>query len=407
MKYDFESIIERHGQDALAVDRPAQHRAAGEGYFSVPVKEGFDIIPMWVADMNYAVAPSIPRAIKKRMEHPVYGYFEPRQEYYDAIIKWQSERNHVEGLTAECIGYENGVLGGVVSAAGILCSAGDKILVNSPTYVGFMHSLCNVGYELVHSPMVLDENNVWRMDYEDMEKKIVEQQTHTAILCNPHNPTGRAWERWEIEKAMELYKKHDVYVISDEIWSDLYLADHHHIPTQTISEDAKMRTIAFYSPSKTFNLAGLIGSYHIVYNKRLRDRLRKEGSLSHYNSMNVLSMYALMGAYEPEGVEWLEELLEVLTKNADYACDFIEKNWKGVNVSRPQATYMLFIDCEEWCKEHGKTMDELENAGLEIGVLWQDGREFHGEYSIRLNLALPFARVQEAFERLDKYVFNA
>lgn len=407
MKYDFESIIERHGQDALAVDRPAQHREAGEGYFSVPVKEGFDIIPMWVADMNYAVAPSIPREIKKRMEHPVYGYFEPRQEYYDAIIKWQTERNHVEGLTAECIGYENGVLGGVVSAAGILCSAGDKILVNSPTYVGFMHSLCNVGYELVHSPMVLDENNVWRMDYEDMEKKIVEQQIHTAILCNPHNPTGRAWERWEIEKAMELYKKHDVYVISDEIWSDLYLADHHHIPTQTISEDAKMRTIAFYSPSKTFNLAGLIGSYHIVYNKRLRDRLRKEGSLSHYNSMNVLSMYALMGAYESEGVEWLEELLEVLTKNADYACDFIEKNWKGVNVSRPQATYMLFIDCEEWCKEHGKTMDELENAGLEIGVLWQDGREFHGEYSIRLNLALPFARVQEAFERLDKYVFNA
>ena len=407
MKYDFESIIERHGQDALAVDRPAQHRELGEGYFSIPVKEGFDIIPMWVADMNYAVAPSIPRAIKKRMEHPVYGYFEPRKEYYDAIIKLQSERNHVEGLTAECIGYENGVLGGVVSAAGILCSAGDKILVNSPTYVGFMHSLCNVGYELVHSPMVLDENNVWRMDYEDMEKKIVEQQIHTAILCNPHNPTGRAWERWEIEKAMELYKKHDVYVISDEIWSDLYLADHHHIPTQTISEDAKMRTIAFYSPSKTFNLAGLIGSYHIVYNKRLRDRLRKEGSLSHYNSMNVLSMYALMGAYEPEGVEWLEELLEVLTKNADYACDFIEKNWKGVNVSRPQATYMLFIDCEEWCKEHGKTMDELENAGLEIGVLWQDGREFHGEYSIRLNLALPFARVQEAFERLDKYVFNA
>ena len=407
MKYDFESIIERHGQDALAVDRPAQHRAAGEGYFSVPVKDGFDIIPMWVADMNYAVAPSIPRAIKKRMEHPVYGYFEPRKEYYDAIIKWQTERNHVEGLTAECIGYENGVLGGVVSAAGILCSAGDKILVNSPTYVGFMHSLCNVGYELVHSPMVLDENNVWRMDYEDMEKKIVEQQIHTAILCNPHNPTGRAWERWEIEKAMELYKKHDVYVISDEIWSDLYLADHHHIPTQTISEDAKMRTIAFYSPSKTFNLAGLIGSYHIVYNKRLRDRLRKEGSLSHYNSMNVLSMYALMGAYEPEGVEWLEELLQVLTKNAEYACDFINKNWKGVNVSRPQATYMLFIDCEEWCKEHGKTMDELENAGLEIGVLWQDGREFHGEYSIRLNLALPFERVQEAFERLDKYVFNA
>ena len=407
MKYDFESIIERHGHDALAVDMPANARETGEGYFSVPVKEGFDVIPMWVADMNFAAAPSIPAAITKRMEHPVFGYFSPRKEYFDAIIKWQTERNYVEGLTAECIGYENGVLGGVVSAASILCSRGDKILVHSPTYVGFTNALGNVGYELVHSPLVRDENNVWRMDFEDMEKKIVEQHIHTAIMCSPHNPTGRAWECWEIEKAMELFKKHNVYVISDEIWSDLYLADHKHIPTQSVSEDAKMRTIAFYAPSKTFNLAGLIGSYHIIYNPWLRDRIRKESSLSHYNSMNVLSMYALIGAYEPEGWEWLEELKEVLTKNVDFACDFIEKNWKGVSVSKPQATYMLFIDCEEWCKAHGKTMDDVQKAGLEVGVLWQDGRAFHGEYCIRMNLALPYERVREAFERLDKYVFNA
>lgn len=407
MKYDFESIIERHGNDALAVDMPADARKSGEGYFSVPIKEGFDVIPMWVADMNFAAVPSIPRKIKERLEHPVFGYFNPRQEYYDAIIKWQTTRNHVEGLTAECIGYENGVLGGVVSAAGILCSAGDKILVHAPTYVGFTNALGNAGYELVHSPLVRDEDNVWRMDFEDMEKKIKEQHIHTAIMCSPHNPTGRAWERWEIEKAMELFKKYDVYVISDEIWSDLYLANYKHIPTQSISEDAKMRTIAFYAPSKTFNLAGLIGSYHIIYNPRLRDRIRKESSLSHYNSMNVLSMYALIGAYEPEGYEWLDELKTVLTKNVDFACDFIEKNWKGVNASKPQATYMLFIDCEEWCKEHGKTIDDVQKAGLEVGVLWQDGRDFHGKYCIRMNLALPFARVQEAFKRLDKFVFNA
>ena len=405
MKYDFESIIERHGRDALAVDVPAQARVSGNEYFSVPLKEGFDVIPMWVADMNFAAAPSIVEAIKTRLEHPVFGYFSPREEYFDSIIRWQSERNHVEGLTAECIGYENGVLGGVVSAAGIFCSAGDKILVHSPTYVGFTNALGNAGYELVHSPLLLDENNVWRMDYEDMEKKLVEQKIHTAILCSPHNPTGRAWERWELEKAMEIFKKHNVYVISDEIWSDLYLADNHHIPTQSVSEDAKMRTIAFYAPSKTFNLAGLIGSYHIIYNSWLRDRIRKESSLSHYNHMNVLSMYALIGAYKAKGCEWLEELKTVLTQNADYACDFIEKKWKGVKVSRPQATYMLFLDCEEWCHAHGKTIDDVQRAGLEVGVLWQDGRAFHGKYGIRMNLALPFARVQEAFERLDKYVF--
>ena len=406
MKYDFETIIERSGKDALAVDVPAQERAAGTGYFSVPLKEGFDPIPMWVADMNFAAVPTIPAAITERLSHPVYGYFTPRNEYFDAVIGWQTERNQVEGLSAECIGYENGVLGGVVSAAGVLCSKGDKILVHSPTYVGFTNALGNAGYELVHSPLYLDEENVWRMDYEDMEQKLAEQNIHTAILCSPHNPTGRAWERWEIEKAMELFKKYDVYVISDEIWSDLYLEDYKHIPTQSVSEDAKMRTIAFYAPSKTFNLAGLIGSYHIVYNRWLRDRLRKESSLSHYNNMNVLSMYALMGAYAPEGQEWLEELKQVLTNNIRYACEFIETHWEGVKVSKPQATYMLFLDCAEWCKKNGKTMDELQSAGLSVGVLWQDGRAFHGKYGIRMNLALPFERVKEAFERLDKYVFK-
>lgn len=406
MKYDFETIIQREGMDALAVDMPAEERKKGEGYFGVPLKEGFDVIPMWVADMNFATASSIPRAITKRLEHPVYGYFSPKEEYFDAIIKWQSERNGVEGLRAEYIGYENGVLGGVVSAVGVLCSKGDKILVHSPTYVGFTNALGNAGYELVHSSLYLDEENIWRMDYEDMEKKLSEQNIHTAILCSPHNPTGRAWERWELEKAMELFRKYDVYVISDEIWSDLYLEDYRHIPTQAVSEDAKMRTIAFYAPSKTFNLAGLIGSYHIVYSRWLRERLRKESSLSHYNNMNMLSMYALIGAYEAEGQQWLEELKNVLTKNTAYACDFINQNWEGVKVSKPQATYMLFLDCEEWCKAHGKTIDEVQKAGLEVGVLWQDGRAFHGKYGIRMNLALPHKRVKEAFARLDQYVFK-
>ena len=405
MKYDFETIIERLGKDALAVDGPQTDRQAEKGYFGVPLKEGFDAIPMWVADMNFATAPSITEAVAERLTHPVFGYFIPREEYFDAIIQWQTKRNQVEGLCAECIGYENGVLGGVVSAAGVLCSQGDKILVHSPTYVGFTNALGNAGYQLVHSPLYLDEEDIWRMDYEDMEKKIIEQKIHTAILCSPHNPTGRAWERWELEKAMELFKKYDVYVISDEIWSDLYLEDYKHIPTQSVSEDAKNRTIAFYAPSKTFNLAGLIGSYHIVYNCWLRERLRKESSLSHYNNMNVLSMYALMGAYTPSGEAWLEELKEVLTKNIAYACDFIKKNLEGVKVSKPQATYMLFLDCEEWCKKNEKTMDELQKAGLEVGVLWQDGRAFHGAYGIRMNLALPHERVKEAFERLKKYVF--
>src|SRR5699024_5985524 len=189
---------------------------------------------------------------------------------------------------------------------------------------------------------------------------------------------GRVWEKWEIEAAMALYQKYDVTVISDEIWSDILLSGHKHIPTQSVSEDAKMRTIAFYAPSKTFNLAGLVGSYHIIYNPRLKDRCDKESSLSHYNSMNVLSMHALLGAYQEEGEAWVTQLRQVLTGNVDFACDYIAKHFDGVRVSKPQGTYMLFIDCADWLASHGKTMDQLLKAGWDVGVVWQDGRAFHG-----------------------------
>ena len=403
MKYDFTSILDRHGKDAAAVDTVGHW----PGFAPDLPKEGFDIIPMWVADMNFPTVPTVPQAIIERAQHPAYGYFPATEEYYGSIIRWHRERNGVEGLTRAHIGYENGVLGGVVSALNVLCSKGDNVLLHSPTYVGFTACLSNNGYNIVHSPLKLDENGVWRMDFEDMERKIVDNQIHTAILCSPHNPCGRVWERWELEQAMELYKKHDVFVISDEIWSDLILSGHKHIPTQSVSEDAKMRTVAVYAPSKTFNLAGLVGSYHIIYNSWLRERVDKESSLPHYNDMNVLSMHALIGAYKDEGYQWVDELCQTLTGNVDYACDYIAQHFEGVKVSKPQGTYMLFLDCTDWCAKHGKTIDEVQKAGWDVGVAWQDGRQFHGPCHIRMNLALPLSRVQEAMERADKYVFNA
>lgn len=399
MKYDFTSILDRNGKDAIAVE-----------HIPIPgaqVKEGFDRIPMWVADMNFSTVPTVVEAMMERVQHPAYGYFDPSEEYYASIIRWQEKRNGVTGLKPEHIGYENGVLGGVISALNVMCSKGDNVLLHSPTYIGFTMSLENNGYHIVHSPLVKDENGVWRMDFEDMEKKIVKNRIHAAVFCSPHNPCGRVWERWEIEKAMELYKKYDVFVISDEIWSDLILEGHKHIPTQSVSEDARNRTVAMYAPSKTFNLAGLVGSYHIIYNTWLRERVLKESSLSHYNAMNVLSMHALVGAYKPEGYEWLDELRQVLTGNVEFACRYIQDHFDGIEVSKPEGTYMLFLDCTKWCEKHGKTIDELQRAGVEVGVIWQDGRPFHGPCHIRMNLALPFSRVQEAFERLDRYVFHA
>ena len=398
MKYDFTSVIDRKGKDAIAIDIVDLE--------PIVVEEGFSTIPMWVADMNYATAPTIVEEIEARLKHPLFGYFRPRKEYFDAIIQWQNKRNGVEGLKEEHIGYENGVLGCVASALHAFTAPGEAVLLLSPVYVGFTHCMEDNGRKIVTSDLVKDENGVWRMDYADMDAKIKANNIHCAIFCSPHNPSGRVWEREEIEKVMEVYRANDCVVISDEIWSDLTLGDYQHIPTQSVSEDAKNRTIAIYAPSKTFSLAGLVGSYHIIYNKMLRDRVNKCAQMSHYNNMNVLSMYALIGAYKPEGEEWLEELKQVLTKNVDYAYDYIVKNWKGVTLSKPQGTYMLYLDCGQWCKEHGKTIDEVIAQGKRYGVIWQDGRPFFFPDSIRINLAVPFELVVEAFERLNTYVFN-
>ncbi len=397
MKYDFTTIMNREGKDAIAVD-----------VIPVPgaeIKEGFSKIPMWIADMNFATVPTIQEAVIERMHHPAYGYFNPSEEYFDSIKRWQKVRNGVEGIENEHIGYENGVLGCVSSALRALTSQGEPILVHRPCYIGFLHVLEDLGRKIIYSDLKKDENGIWRMDFEDMDRKIKENKIHFAIFCTPHNPTGRVWEREEIEGAMKVYKDNECVVISDEIWSDLILEGNKHIPTQTISEDAKQRTIAIYAPSKTFNLAGLIGSYHIIYNKYLRDKVNYEGQLTHYNSMNVLSMHALIGAYKDEGMEWLEELRQVLTENVNYAYDFICENFKGVKVSKPQGTYMLYLDCEEWCKANNKTIDELLHAGIGVGVVWQDGRGFAMDNTIRLNLAVPHSLVVEAMNRLKEYVF--
>lgn len=396
MKYDFETAVDRFCKDSISANIIP---------WNVTPDEGFSRIPMWCADMSFVAAPPVMKAINKRLEFQSFGYFELSDEYFDSIISWQSRRNGVQGLMKEHIGYENGVLGGVSSAIQALSAPGDKILLHSPTYIGFTRVLNDIGRTAVHSPLVRDEHGVWRMDYADMDRKIKENGIHLAIFCSPHNPCGRVWEREEIEKAMGVFAANHCVVISDEIWSDIVMPGNKHIPTQSVSDDAKTRTVAFYAPSKTFSLAGLIGSYHIIYNPYLRDRVTRQGELSHYNDCNVLSMHALIGAYSAEGEEWANEMISVIDENFAYACDFIGKNFPGVQVMRPQGTYMLFLDCGEWLAAHDSTLRELEYRGVRAGVIWQNGEDFFGKNSIRINLALPKALLAEALERLKKYAF--
>ena len=397
MTYDFTTVLDRQGHDIIAADMIP--------FPDAKVDEGFSTIPMWIADMSFPTAPCVLQALEKRLQFPNFGYFSAQERYTRAILDWHRQRKGVTDLEPESIGYENGVLGGVSTAIRILSTPGEKILLHAPTYVGFTHVLENTGRVAVHSRLIRDSEGIWRMDYEDMDRKLKDNRIHLAIFCSPHNPTGRVWERWEIEKAMEVYAANDCLVISDEIWSDILMPGVQHIPTQTVSEDAKRRTIAFYAPSKTFSLAGLVGSYHIVYEPRLRDRLRRESDLTHYNSQNVLSMEALIGAYT-EGGPWVDQMCAAVDANLRYACDFIGRHFPGVGVMRPQGTYMLFLDCGDWCREHGVSIRELLLRGVRVGVIWQDGEAFYWPDAIRMNLALPASLLEEALHRLKEFVFR-
>jgi len=397
MQFDFESVVNRSGHDALAID--------GLYYLNMPEpKEGFDKIPMWVADMNFACPACITDAVKARLDHPFFGHFEPRQELYDGIIRWQKERNNVV-CEKQDISFDTGVLGGVTSALNVHCQKGDKVLVHSATYIGFSGVFENNGYNPVLSELKKDENGVWRMDFEDMENKLKSQHIPAMVFCSPHNPTGRVWEQWELEKLSALCEKYSVEVISDEIWSDIIMPGFKHIPTQSATPYLHEHTVACYAPSKTFNLAGLTESYRIVYNKKLRDRVNKESSLSHYNELNMLSMYAHIGACSDEGHEWINQLCKVLGSNVDYAYDFINANFKGLTLSKPQGTYLLYVDATEYCKNSGRSLDEVLKSAWDVGVYIQDGRPFHGSCHIRMNLALPHSKIVEAFDRMKKYVF--
>lgn len=399
MDFDFTTIPARQGHDAIAVDALGMHDCPGKP------KKGFDAIPMWVADMNFKAPACITDAIIARVQHPSFGYFMPRKEYFQAILDWQRTRNGVTDLQKKHIGYENGVLGGVVSALEAFTSPGDAVLVHSPTYIGFTHAIEDAGRRIVHSPLQRDEDGVWRMDYDDMARKLEKNHIHLAVFCNPHNPTGRVWTHDELERANRVFAAHHCVVLSDEIWSDLILPGYAHLPLQQVNNDAKQRTIAFYAPSKTFSLAGLVGSYHVVYNDYLRDRLRSAGKRTHYNEMNVLSMYALIGAFSEQGAAWVDQLMQVIAANVDVAVHHLSAH-AGISFAKPEGTYMLFLDCAGWCQAHNVTIDELQRRGWDVGVAWQDGRPFLPGDTIRMNLALPTERVKEAFERLDRYVFT-
>ncbi len=398
-KYDFVTIPDRKGNDAIAVDAIGLNTGAPGR-----AKENFDSIPMWVADMNFKSFEDIQKKIIERASHPSFGYFMPREEYFNGIINWHKEMKEVDDILPSYISYDNGVLGGLVSAVEAFTSIGDSVLIHSPTYTGFTRAIRNSGRQLVLSELYQDDEMIWRMNFEDMEEKIRKHKIHLAIFCSPHNPCGRVWTRDELSLAMDIFRRNNCIVVCDEIWSDLILNDHKHIALQTINDDAKSRVIALYAPSKTFNLAGIRGSYNIIYDEYLRDRLVSQASKSAYNNMGLFSMYALIAAYSKRGAEWVNELREVLSSNVRLMYSYL-KSKNGVSLSMPEGTYMLLPSFSEYYRQHGLKHEDFVRRLWDYGIAINDGVPFNYSEGIRMNLASPRYRIEEAIDRLEKYIF--
>ena len=396
MKYDFTTFLSRVGHDAIAYD--------GLGLDGFPKRpdDAYSPISMWVADMNFVCYPGITEGIKARLEYPSFGYFMIPSKYYQAIAWWHYNQFGVKGLKQEHLLYVGGVLGGVVAVLKTFLKEGACVLTHSPTYIGFIHAVKDAGYKLITTPLTI-ENGKYQMDLADMEAKIIAHDIKVMILCNPHNPSGKAWEKEELASICELCKKHEVIIISDEIWADINLNGKKHIPTSSVSSDARMRTISLYAPTKTFNLASLTGAYMVIYNPVFKKMINEYLECTCLNSPHLLSVYALINAYTVGGAEWVGELNSVLSNNVTLLDEFL-KGYPELKYLMPEATYMFYIDFSKYCEVHNISFQSLLDKGQEVGVIWQDGRPFGWNQAIRINVASPTKELEVAIKRLKELV---
>ena len=387
MKYDFDRTIERRHTHSAKWD------LAGEMFGDK------DILPMWVADMDFETAPCIVEALKKLAETGIFGYPHRPQSYKDAVKGWM-KRRHGWVIEDDWLTYSPGVVTALNLCILAFSHPGDKVIIQPPVYYPFARCIENNGRRVVNNPLKL-EGGRYVMDFEDLNKS-VSGRTRLMIISNPHNPVGRVWTRDELQNAGEFCIKNDIVLVSDEIHSDLILKGHRHIPTASISKDIARQTITCMAPSKTFNLAGLKTSSIIISNPRLRKMYNTMlGNLS-IGMDNTFGMAALEAAYN-EGEEWLEELLAYLEANMDFAVRYADENIPGVEILPSEGTYLLWMDCRGLGLE-GKALDKFT---LGKAKLWlDDGPMFGpgGEGFQRINIACPRATLEEALGRLEKAV---
>lgn len=377
--YSFDQALDRRGMSSKW-DYPPYGAQPGD-----------NLVPMWIADMDFAVPPCVIEAIQRRLEHPTLGYFRLSDRFYDAIIGWQRARRGVTDVKREHILYQNSIVGGICAALSMLTEPGDPVLIHQPNYTGFTVALRDTGRRMVLSPLARDEAGVFCMDFEGMERLVAEQGIRCVIFCSPHNPTGRVWTRAELEAFSDFCERHRLKVISDEIWCDFVYGGSRHIATHQVSDYLRENTIAFYAPSKSFNLAGLRVGYSVTRGAELGEKFRAFCARDHYNVPNVLSAEALIGAYEG-GASYVDALLAYIRANMEFVQGTLAERLPAVGCHLPEGTYTMWLDL----RRTGRGDEENLKRMLARGLVPNASAEYNDTGFIRLNLACPRKQVERA-----------
>ena len=379
MNYDFDKLIERRGTGCVKWDEMASP----------------DIIPLWVADMDFAVAPAIQEAIRQRAQHPVFGYTYVQDDYYDAVISWYERRHHWE-IKREWILYTTGVVPAMSVAIKALTLPGERVVILSPDYNCFFSSVKNNGCEVAESVLRFSSsNNRFEVDWEDFEALCSDEKTTVFLLCNPHNPTGRVWTAEELGLMRDICHQHQVRIVSDEIHCELVMPGHTFHTMGLIDEDA----IILSSPSKSFNIAGLMMANIFCRDAATRRRLDRAININEVCDVNPFAPVAVRAAYD-ESEEWLNKLNLYLYDNYRALCDFVAKNISSWRVMPLEGTYLVWVDCSESCDSVATyTAQILEEAGVWLNPGTMYGPQ-SGEGFLRINIACPRSRLMEALERI-------
>ncbi len=385
MKFHFDELIDRRGTSCVKWDE----------------SPSADVIPMWVADMDFPVAPAIHEAIKKRAEHSIFGYTIVEEDYYEAVISWFLRR-HQWTIQREEILYTTGVIPAMSCAIKALTMPGEKVLILSPDYNCFFSSIRNNGCEVSETILVKDGVS-FVVDWEDFEQRCADEKTTVFLLCNPHNPTGRVWSKEELERMNTICMKYGVKVISDEIHGELIMPGYLFQPFATVNDACRQNSVILNSPSKSFNIAGLQTANIICSQPEWRRRIDRAINIHEVCDLNPFGPVALKAAYN-ESEEWIDELNQYLWDNYQALCQFFEKELPLCKVTQLEGTYLVWVDVTRYSNDVEKLCDDL----LTRGKVWVNPGTMYGAESgkgyIRINIACPRSRMMEGLERIKETI---